>query len=393
MIESKAPKGRDSTAQGDSPGKMRYVKHEPQRGAIPGTADSQRSLRNLAPSAWGSQHNCRRTSSQCSANPPAFPRLILHADDFGMSPAVNRGILAGFSEGLLTSTSLLANAPGFTEAIEGWNELQARHAHGQLPSQRARESLGDPARPFDLGVHLNLTQGRPLTGGAFPKALLDHDGCFLSVFRLLPRLIGAGRRHRAAIRDELCVQIDRVLESGIAPTHLNGHQYVEMLPVVADIVPELLDTYRIGAVRVAWEPHLTRTTLLRRFQPAPWGLAQVKRLFAFDFLVRVRKSSVRHPDRYFGTAHAGRIDVALIGDFLGAGSHGVTEIGIHPGTLPTAAELAATTPDWHDPLASDRPQELACLTSTGLVDLLASRHIELTRLAPAATAIMQDAAA
>jgi predicted glycoside hydrolase/deacetylase ChbG (UPF0249 family) len=309
-----------------------------------------------------------------------------------MNPAVNRGILAGFSDGLLTSTSLLANAPSLTDAILGWNELLSRHDQRRLPSMAARGRLGDPLAPFDLGVHLNLTQGRPLTGGCFPAQLLDRDGRFLSVFRLLPRLLAIGRRCRTSIRDELCAQIDRALDHGVAPTHLNGHQYVEMLPAVADLVPELAERYRIGTVRVAWEPKLTRTTLVHRFQPTQWSLAQVKRLFAFDFLVRIRRSAIRHPDRYFGTAHAGRIDLGLLVEFFQASGPGVTEIGVHPGAAPSPDDPPATE-GWTDPLAADRPRELACLTSCGLLELLANQNINLARLGLAAAVNRRQIAA
>src|SRR4029453_13174061 len=131
-------------------------------------------------------------------------------------------------------------------------------------------------------------------GSHFPSALLEADGRFLGVFRLFPRLLSIGTRFRRAVRDELCSQIERLLDRGIAPTHLNGHQYVELFPVVTGIIPELLEGYSIGAVRVAWEPGLTRTTLRQRFEPAQWALAQTKRLFAFDFLLRMRRCGVVH---------------------------------------------------------------------------------------------------
>ena len=53
-------------------------------------------------------------------------KLILHADDFGMNSAVSDGIIQGFSEGLLTSTSLLANAPNAAAAIDEWKRLEER---------------------------------------------------------------------------------------------------------------------------------------------------------------------------------------------------------------------------------------------------------------------------
>ncbi|HTI51004.1 MAG TPA: ChbG/HpnK family deacetylase [Planctomycetaceae bacterium] len=312
-----------------------------------------------------------------SAGNPSGRCLVLHADDFGMNAAVNRGVLAGFTQGLLTSTAILSNAPAFPEAISAWSDLLAAQRSGGLPSAASRALLEETAQPFELGVHLNLSQGRPLTGAAFPRQFLNTHGQFLGIFQLLPRLVALGSSHRIAIRDELCAQIERVIEQGVAPSHLNGHQYVEMLPVVAGIIPELLDAYGIGAVRVAWERHLSRTTLLHRFQPTQWCLAQVKRMFAFDFLVRMRRCGASFPDGYFGTAHAGRIDRDLLDCFLSSCGPGLTEIGVHPGAHGETAEAAD---GWHDPLATLRPLELDWLTSSALVDSLVRKQFRLGRI-------------
>lgn len=308
-------------------------------------------------------------------------RVVLHADDFGLNPAVNRGILSGFAYGLLTSTSILANAPAFTEALEGWRELLHEQELHRLPSQAIRARLGEPALPFDLGVHLNLTQGRPLTGSRFPRQLLDTRGRFPGVVGLLTRLIVTGRRYRTAIRDELAAQIERLLEHGVSPTHLNGHQYVEMLPVVADLIPDLAMQYRITTVRVGWEKNLTRSTIFHGFRPLSWSLAQVKRLFAFNFLLKVNRCRIRHPAAYFGTAHAGRIDLPLLQQFIESSGEGLTEIGMHPGILCTPDLAGGIADGWSDPLASLRPLELKCVTSPSLADILSNQHVDLSRLA------------
>src|SRR3974390_2075132 len=99
--------------------------------------------------------------------------IALHADDFGFNRAIDAGIVRGFEDGLLTSTSLLANAPEAASALDAWRQLAARQSERILPSMPRRQALGDRDQPFDLGVHLNLTQGRPLTGQNFPDELLD----------------------------------------------------------------------------------------------------------------------------------------------------------------------------------------------------------------------------
>lgn len=305
--------------------------------------------------------------------------LVLHADDFGMTDQVNTGIMRGFSHGLLTSTSLLANAPGCAAALSLWKNLEARAAHNDLPSQAARRRLGDTLNPFDLGIHLNLTQGRPLTGEHYPAELLDREGRFPGVFALATRLMVSRSRFRPAIEDELCTQIEVLLENGIAPTHLNAHQYVDLLPAVAAIVPRLLRRYAIPVVRVPWETHLTRATLIRRFEPANWLLGQIKRVFAFRYLIEMSRSGALHPARFFGTSHAGRIDRDVLRTFVEAAGSGLTEIGMHPGLFESPGAPAAAD-GWNDPLDASRAAELSLLTSAELADFLEAKQIRLGRL-------------
>jgi predicted glycoside hydrolase/deacetylase ChbG (UPF0249 family) len=304
---------------------------------------------------------------------------VLHADDLGMNESVTAGIFHGFSHGLLTSTSVLTNAPGCAAALKQWKELLLRLAHEELPSIKARRRLGDPLTSFDLGIHVNLTQGHPLTGERYPPPLLDGEGCFPGVFGLASRLLKYGARFRQAVEAELHAQIEVLLDCGIAPTHLNAHQYADLLPVVASIVPDLLNRYGVRVVRVPWEKRLFRSTLRQRFEPARWCLGQIKRMFAFHQLVEMRRRKLFFPQTFFGTAHAGRIDLALMRTFITAAGSGVTEIAMHPGAPAPSLAQAPNEAGWHDPLVG-RAAELSLLASVELIDLLETQQVRLTRL-------------
>ena len=335
--------------------------------------------------------------------------LVLHADDLGMNRAVNAGILRGFRHGLLTSASLLANAPDAVWAIEQWKSLADEPTAGQLPSADARRKLGDPDCPFDLGVHLNLTQGRPLTGSRYPAELLDHEGRFPGVFRLFVRLRRAGDRFRAPIRAELERQVAVLCDRGLRPTHLNGHQYVEMMPAVSAIVPDVMQRFGIGVVRVAWEPSLFRTTVLSGFHLGKWSLACVKHHFAGRFRKLIDGRGIAHPDAFYGTAHAGGVDLPLLrlflpaADMCPAGSIPVClkwgissgrqeclphrgekcrliEIALHPGEAAAAVSPEQEADGWRDPLATQRPGELQMLVLPELAALLDSSGWRLGRL-------------
>ena len=212
-------------------------------------------------------------------------RIALHADDLGMNPAVTDGILQGFEQGLLTSTSLLSNAPDAARALDRWRQLESRRAQGSLASMARRERLQDPAQPFDLGIHLNLTQGRPLTGPRYPAELLDASGRFPGIFGLFRRLRGSDAAGivAAAIEEELTCQVQFMLDRGHRPTHLNGHQYIEMLPVVGGVVESLLEKFRIPVVRVAWEPSWRQSFTWPGISTSQWLIGGLKKVYAGRF--------------------------------------------------------------------------------------------------------------
>jgi len=319
--------------------------------------------------------------------------VVFHADDFGMNRSVTDGIIHGFTHGLLTSTSLLANAPDAERALRAWRTLELQRSAGRLPSLEARGRLNEPATAFELGIHLNLTQGCPLTG-RYPAQLLNETGGFCGIGTLFRHLHRSRRPFEQPLRAELAAQVAFLLDHGFQPTHLNGHQYIELLPGLRDAVRDLVGRHRIPALRVAHERGLFRTTLLRDLQAGNWFLAHVKRFYAGSLLRDARRWEVRFPDAFFGTSHAGRIDLHLVRRFLRSGDGWrLIEIGLHPATI--AADdgaKAVADPGWDDPLAASRPKELQMLTSPMLVELLASRRVSLGRLVASGTTAASRAA-
>ena len=310
------------------------------------------------------------------------PQIFLHADDLGLNRCVTDGILAGFTEGLLTSTSVLANAPAFEYAVSRWKRLEQERVSGCLASAAKRQLLNDDGTcPFDLGVHLNLTQGRPLTP-AFPKELLDDTGRFPGVGRIFAQLFWRADRWREAIHRELSAQIERVLDNGLKPTHFNGHQYVELMPGVAEIILQLAERFQIRVVRVAFERRVATAFCGNPRPISNWCLAHVKHCFAGQFRKRMAHGPLHHADQFCGTAHAGHVSLNVLRKFVvGLPRHASLEIGLHPGMEPTEIDLPATAAGWFDPLANLRPQELAMLQSPHTAQVLASERLCLSRLA------------
>lgn len=150
---------------------------------------------------------------------PVARRLIVNADDFGLTQGVSRGILRAHREGLVTSATVLASLPPEPE-------LDAEAA--------ACPCLG-------LGLHLNLTWGRPVSPPETVPSLVDAEGRF---GRDLAGL--QARAHPDDIRRESEAQIEAFARRfGRAPTHLDSHHHVHRLPGVMDAVVSVVLAARL----------------------------------------------------------------------------------------------------------------------------------------------------
>ena len=160
---------------------------------------------------------------------PSPARLIINADDFGISRGVNIGIMEAVEAGVVTSASMVVNLPGFGDAVE---RARSRHA----PS---------------LGLHLNLTAGRPLT--AVPSLTRLSTGEFYPLPMLVARA-SLGLLDSSDIVNECQAQIDRMTEAGFRPTHLDSHRHVHAHPAISPAVFRAASTRGILQVRDPREP-------------------------------------------------------------------------------------------------------------------------------------------
>lgn len=143
----------------------------------------------------------------------AVRRLIVNADDFGLSEGVSRGILRAHREGLVTSTTVLTSLPG----------------HPALDAEAA------DAAALGLGLHLNLTWGAPLSPPAAVPSLVGPDGRFVRD----PTAVAA-RARPDEVRREVEAQIEAFARRfGRAPTHLDSHHHVHRLGAVREVVVDV----------------------------------------------------------------------------------------------------------------------------------------------------------
>jgi len=186
-------------------------------------------------------------------------RLIVNADGFGFTEGVNRGILETFACGVVQSTSVLANFPPIEELPE---------LHRRFPE-------------VSVGVHLNLSVGRPVLDASQIPTLVGSDGRFRPDF---VRALLRGRIRSAEMKAELTAQIRRILDLGVSPTHIDGHQNKHLYPPF----------FRV-ALQVARELGIPCMRTHRRYLYT--GARSARSLFGYY---------ARHP-RQVGTHLAGRL--------------------------------------------------------------------------------------
>ena len=247
-------------------------------------------------------------------------RLIVNADDLGRSAGVDRGIVRAHREGVVTSATLMANAPGA--------------GHG---AALARETP-----TLDVGVHLVLTFARPLTDPSRLRSLVRPDGSFGRPSELLARDLD---RDEALV--EYRAQYSRAREIlGREPTHVDTHHWVHDHPALSWALCEL--ARETGA---AARTHDT------------------KQRDAY------RARGVRTPDRFIRAFHGEEhIDVDSLVSIVARVQDGVSELMCHPGEADP--ELLAGSG-----YARERERELATLTDVRVRDALERGGVTLTTFA------------
>ena len=144
-------------------------------------------------------------------------RLIINADDFGLSECVNRGIIEGAESGVIRSTSLLACGRAFDHAIE-----------------LAREVPG-----LNMGIHLCLDEEVPLLPAQEIPTIVGSDGRFLDRATLIKCLLLKRCIDLGEVRAELEAQILRCRDAGVSLSHFDGHGHAHVYPGITDVVVDL----------------------------------------------------------------------------------------------------------------------------------------------------------
>jgi len=272
--------------------------------------------------------------------------LIVNADDFGRTAGVSEGILQAHRNGIVTSTTVMVNCPGAGEAV--------RRAAVEAPG------LG-------VGIHLNLTAGRPLLPPGEVPSLVGPDGRFHPIRRLAPRLDGLDPDQ---VRAELTAQIERFRSWGREPTHLDCHHHVLYLaPRLFRVMVELAGRYRLP-VRYPWPRRpVERGELARLAEAHRIGPEDLPAVIAGCHDV-LQAGRVPVPDRCILSFYGPGATLAHLLDLIAGLPTGVSELMCHPGLAD--ADLRARSG-----YAGERERELAVLTDPRVREALEEGDVHL----------------
>ena len=241
-------------------------------------------------------------------------QLIINADDFGIHPAVNEAVRKAATEGILTSTSLMAGGDAFDEAVE---------------MARSMPSLG-------IGIHLTLVGGiKPVLPPSEVPSLTWDNGVFCHDYgKLIVRDL-EGKISLSEVYAEWDAQIQKIMNTGLPVTHMDGHQHMHMWPHFYPIARDLAKKYHISCMRVPDEDVLfgMKDGHIIRWA-AKNGLSLLSRMHRSD----LKKNHVRTNDHFFGMLYGGHLSPERFAKFILQTRPGITEIMCHPSADTRAME-------------------------------------------------------
>jgi hopanoid biosynthesis associated protein HpnK len=275
-------------------------------------------------------------------------RLIVNADDFGLTSGVNRGIIEAHRHGIVTSATLMACGSAFPGAVN-------------LARETSSLSVGCHVLLVDAAPLLELQQVSTLaySGSAGPQF---RDSIVDFAWRAIAR-----RMDENQIEAEITQQIRKLQSAGIEVSHLDSHKHTHMFPVVFRPMLRAAKKCGIRAVRNPFEPLLFASGRLwkRHFQ------VRVLRSLRRGFRRALSEAGISTPDGCIGIIATGGLTLNTFRALMESLPEGTWEFVSHPGYNDADLEKVKTR------LRHSRVKELAILTDPAVKDLLRRESIQL----------------
>ncbi|HTZ73225.1 MAG TPA: ChbG/HpnK family deacetylase [Candidatus Aquilonibacter sp.] len=274
-------------------------------------------------------------------------RLILNADDFGLTKGVDDGIIRAHRDGILTSATLMANGDAFDHAVE--------------------LALANPT--LGVGCHLVLVGGKCVAPAEDVPTLADADGYLAKSLGEFIARVSMYKVRRSHLEIELRAQIEKIIGAGISPTHFDTHKHTHAHPQVLDALGRVAREFGITRVRKPIEK--LRDTWSRLAPSRQRLAASAARATGRKFVALCEKYGLRYPDHFLGLASTGSLSPAALRGLIRTLADGQTEIMLHPGVCD--ADLAQTG----SRLQGERELEMQALLDPAVKEAVSARGIEL----------------
>ncbi len=274
-------------------------------------------------------------------------RLILNADDFGLTKGVDDGIVRAHREGILTSATLMANGEAFDHAVA--------------------LALVNPR--LGVGCHLVLVGGKCVAPADQIRSLADASGRLPDTLAEFITRVSTYTIRRAHIEIELRAQIEKIKRAGISPTHLDTHKHTHTHPRVLEALGGVAREFGITRIRKPIEK--LRDTWSRLAPSRQRLAASAARTTGRKFVALCKKYGLHYPDNFLGLASTGSLSPAALRGLIDTLPEGQTEIMLHPGICD--ADLAKTG----SRLQQERELEMQALVDPAVKNAVAARGVQL----------------
>jgi chitin disaccharide deacetylase len=245
--------------------------------------------------------------------------LILNADDFGLTPGVNRSVVELQEAGALTSATLMATADGFAAA--------------------AAQAIGHPR--LGVGCHIVLVDGMPVLPRSEIPGLATASGEFRPTLGAFVRDLMRGKIPEAEIEAEAVAQIRRLQSAGIDITHVDTHKHTHMFVKVLRPLLRAARECGVGAIRNPFEPGWAIAVTPNAPSGRRWQV-RLLRARRHAFVRLVRKAGLATTDGAIGVLATGILEAKTLRRLLSVMPEGTWELVCHPGYMDAELEGVRT---------------------------------------------------
>ena len=231
-------------------------------------------------------------------------KLIINADDFGISKGVNEAVVKMHKEGNLTSASLMVNLQHTLDAVKKAKELKT----------------------LSVGLHFNLTAGRSILHPISIPLLVNDKGVFKNSFiKLLILSIFKRKAFLSQVEGELKAQLEIMRTFNIYPSHIDSHRHIHYILGIFNLVHKVAEQNKISRVRVINES-IIHTLKLGIFPP----ISGIIKWFVLKILSMFNGSKKLKSNYFFSIIHSCRMSNEISKKFKLPKNFKGVEFMIHP---------------------------------------------------------------